>query len=60
MLITATIVDHLLRTLNRPDPAIDQEWLALAKQRLEELRSGQVEAIPGDEVLAKVRARFNR
>ena len=52
------IVDTLLRTLNPPDPEIDRKWAAVAKRRLEELRSGKVRPVPGDEVFAKIRQRF--
>jgi putative addiction module component (TIGR02574 family) len=54
----ARIVDSLLRTLNAPDPKIDQEWIGIAKQRLSELRSGKVRAIPVEEVFARIRTRF--
>ena len=54
----AIVVDSLLRTLNPPDPKIDREWAIVAKRRLSELRSGKVQAVPGDEVLAKARKRF--
>lgn len=56
----AIIVDSLLRSLNPPDPEIDRKWAAVAKRRLEELRSGRVKAIPGEEVFAKIRQRFPR
>ena len=52
------VVDSLLRTLNPPDPEIDRKWAAVAKRRLDELRSGHVEPIPGEEVFAKIRQRF--
>ncbi len=52
------VVDSLLRTLNPPDSNIDTKWAEMAKQRLEELRSGRVTAVPGDQVFAKVRKRF--
>ena len=52
------IVDTLLRTLNPPDPEIDQKWAAVAKRRLEEMRSGKVRPVPGDEVFAKIQQRF--
>jgi putative addiction module component (TIGR02574 family) len=56
----AFVVDQLLRTLNRPDPEIDQKWLEIAQRRLDELRSGKVKAVPGEEVFEKVRQRFAR
>ena len=54
----ALIVDSLLRSLNMPDREIEKEWVAVAHSRLEELRSGRVRAIPGDEVFANIRKRF--
>jgi len=54
----ALIVDSLLRSLNPPDPEIDKKWAAVAKRRLQELRSGRVKPIPGEEVFAKIRQRF--
>lgn len=54
------VVDSLLRTLNPPDAQIDREWAAVAKRRLAELRSGRVKPIPGDQVFAKLRERFQK
>jgi putative addiction module component (TIGR02574 family) len=50
----AKLVDSLLRSLNPTDAAIDRKWLAVAKRRLEELRSGKVKAVPADVVFAEV------
>ena len=54
----AAVVDSLLRSLNPPDPKIDGAWMNVARERLAELRSGSVKAIPGDEVFAKLEKRF--
>ena len=54
----ALVVDFLLRSLNPPDPEIDRTWGALARRRLEELRSGRVQPVPGEEVMARIRSRF--
>jgi len=56
----ALLVDTLLKSLNAPDPALDPIWVEEAKRRLEELRSGRVKPIPGDEVFQRVRARFGK
>ncbi|MCG6937311.1 MAG: addiction module protein [Gammaproteobacteria bacterium] len=56
----ALLVDSLLRSLNQPEAEIDKEWAAVAKQRLAELRSGVVDAVPGQEVFDKVRKRFEK
>lgn len=56
----AIVVDSLLRTLNPPVAEIDAEWVKVAKRRLAELRSGRVKAVPGNEVFAKIRERFEK
>jgi putative addiction module component (TIGR02574 family) len=56
----AIVVDSLLRTLNPPVAEIDAEWMKVAKRRLAELRSGRVKAVPGNEVFAKIRERFEK
>ena len=56
----AMLIDSLLRSLNPPSLEIDREWMKLAKRRLAELRSGDVKSIPGNEVFAKIRERFER
>jgi len=55
----ALVVDSLLRSLNPPDSEINRKWITAAKRRLEELRSGKVKTVPGDEVFARVQERFN-
>ena len=56
----AIVADSILRTLNRPDPAIDRQWLTVARRRLNELRSGAVSPVPGNEVFSRIRERFER
>ena len=56
----ARLVDTLLRSLNAPESAIDSAWMEVARRRLDEIRSGAVQAIPGEEVLARVRRAFPR
>ena len=56
----ALLVDSLLQTLNPVDDANTAAWLAVARRRLDELDSGRVEAIPGEEVFERVRQRLGR
>lgn len=56
----AQVIDSLLRSLNPPSVEIDREWVKVAKRRLAELRSGTVKPIPGNEVFAKIRERFEK
>jgi len=56
----ALVVDSLLRSLNQPESEIDKQWAKEAKMRLDELRSGRVEAISGEDVFKKVWERFEK
>lgn len=42
------------------EPEMDRKWIAVAKRRLAELRSGHVKAIPGEEVFARIHMRLRR
>ena len=55
----ALMVDTLLRSLNQPESEIDNEWVKEAKRRLDDLRSGKVNAIPGEVVFRKIMGRFS-
>jgi putative addiction module component (TIGR02574 family) len=48
------IIDNLLQTINPPVPEIDSEWAAVAENRLSEIKSGRVKALPGDEVFKRI------
>lgn len=55
----ARVVDLLLKSLNPPETEIDQKWALVAKRRLAELRTGEVVAVPGNEVFRKIWNRFS-
>ncbi len=55
----AMIADSLLKSLNPPQPEIDQKWAKIAKQRLDELRSGEVAAVPGKVLFEKIWGKFS-
>jgi len=54
------VVDSLLKTLNAPTPEVDRAWAEAAEARLNELRTGRVKPVPGDEVYSRIRARIAR
>ncbi|MEI6333979.1 MAG: addiction module protein [Methylococcaceae bacterium] len=56
----ALLVDSLLRSLNTPEPAIDKKWIAVAQERLQQLRAGEVTAQSANEVFKKIAARFQQ
>ena len=52
----ARLADLLVESLDTEEMGrIDQLWAGEAKRRRDEVRSGQVKTIPGDEALQKVR-----
>ena len=52
----ARLADLLVESLDAVELGpIDRLWITEAKRRRDEVRSGRVEAIPGDEALKKVR-----
>lgn len=52
------VVDALLKSLNPTETASDERWAVIAQHRLEQLRSGQVTAIPGEAVFAHIARRL--
>ena len=54
----AMVIDSLLKSLNPPELEIEKKWVSVAKRRLEELRSGKVKAIQGEEVFEKIWNKF--
>lgn len=52
----ARLADLLVESLDAGELGrIDRLWVAEAKRRRDEVRSGRVETVPGDEALQKVR-----
>ena len=44
------LVDQILHSLDKPDPAIDRVWLEEAEKRLAAYRAGKVKGIPAEEI----------
>ncbi len=56
----ALVVESLLKSLNPTETDIDGQWAEVAHNRLAELESGEVQAVPGEEVFRKIRSRLNK
>ncbi len=56
----AYIIDSLIQSMNPVDLRIDRNWIEVSKIRLNELQSGKVKGIPGDEVFNKIWKRFEK
>ena len=54
----AYLAESVLRTLNTPDSEIDIAWATEARNRLEAIRSGSVQTIPGEQVFERIRQRL--
>lgn len=53
----AKLVERLIASFE-PRSAAQAAWLELARARREDVQSGKVAMVPGDEALARVRARI--
>jgi putative addiction module component (TIGR02574 family) len=57
--IRALIVNKLLESLNPTKKEIDELWAAEAERRVEDIRTGKVKTIPGEEVFKDIRDKYN-
>lgn len=58
--IKTILVEKILDSLNPSQNEIDELWKVEVERRLEEVETGKVKTVPGDEVFAKVRERFTK
>ena len=57
----ASLVEKLLQSLNLPTEAeVDRLWIEEAERRVSQIEAGEVEVIPGEQVFAKIRAKYQR
>ena len=56
--LKAELIEKLLYSVNPGQKEIDELWAVEAERRIDEVASGKVETIPGEEVFRKVRERF--
>lgn len=54
----AVLADLILKSLNMPNYSNDIKWLSNSKRRLNELRPGKVQPIPGHIVFQRIKERF--
>ena len=50
----AALIDGLIVSLDKPDPALDVLWLKEAESRMAAYRSGELDAADGDQVFAEL------
>ena len=50
----AALVEGLVESLDRPDPALDALWLKEAESRIAAYRAGELAAVDAEEVFAEL------
>jgi putative addiction module component (TIGR02574 family) len=56
----ALLVDKLLDSMYPHQKEIDELWRLEAERRVEEVRSGKVTPIPGEQVFSEIEQRFGK
>ncbi len=51
------VADSVLKSLNPADEGIEKKWIEVAEKRLNELKTGKVKGISGEEVFEKIQIR---
>jgi putative addiction module component (TIGR02574 family) len=56
------LIDRLVETLDDapPDKGVDEAWADEIKRRVDEIRTGKVKMIPGEEVLRELAKKISR
>ncbi|KAF1082251.1 MAG: hypothetical protein GQF41_1891 [Candidatus Rifleibacterium amylolyticum] len=55
------LVDKLLKSLNAPSKEeVDKAWAEESERRIDELESGKVQTIPGEQVFREIRKRLKK
>lgn len=58
--IKTKLVEKILNSLHPSQKEIDALWVKEAEKRVNEIKTGKVKTIPGDEVFKEIRKRFHR
>ena len=55
------LVDKLLKSLNAPSKEeVDKAWAEESERRIDEIESGKVQTIPGEQVFREIRKRLKK
>ncbi len=55
-----SVIDALIQSITPIDTEIDRKWIEVSRSRLEEMTSGKVKGIPGEEVFDRIWKRFGK
>ena len=54
------LVENILASMHPLQNETDEEWKKTAEERIADLRTGNVQAIPGDEVFKEIKEKYDR
>ncbi|MBV9241185.1 MAG: addiction module protein [Acidobacteria bacterium] len=54
------LIDHLLESVFPRQEEIEEAWKEEVERRIDEVKSGKVKTIPGEEVFGRLLARYKR
>ena len=54
------IIDHLLESISPTNKDVEEAWKDEVERRIDEVESGEVKLIPGEEVFARMRERYSK
>ncbi len=57
--VRTLLVNKLLESLNPTKNEIDELWAKEAEKRVEDIKTGKIKTIPGEEVFKKIREKIN-
>ena len=52
------LIDRLLESISATSQVVEEAWKEEVERRIDEVESGDVKLIPGEEVFAKMRERY--
>ena len=56
--IKTQLIDRLLNSLHPSQKEIDELWVKEAERRVNEIKTGKVKTVPGEEVFREIRERL--
>ena len=58
--IKTQLIDRLLNSLHPSQKEIDELWKKEAERRVNEIKTGKVKTVPGEEVFREIRKRLSK
>lgn len=54
------LIDRLLKSISPTNKDVEEAWKDEVERRIDEVERGEVKLIPGEEVFARMRERYNK